>query len=89
MAADMCVAVVKYSYASGVRADNTIPWTHIIASDVYLLLKGEDTHIQNGKLSMHVVQRNSVLVGNPRQILPVEGSPNVASSGNHSSRRSH
>jgi len=62
MAADMCVAVAKYSHATGVKTDNTIPWTHVVASNVFLVLKGEDTHIQNGQLVLQVVQGNAVLV---------------------------
>lgn len=62
MAADMCVAVTKYSHATGVKADNTIPWTHIVTSNVFLVLKGEDTHIRNGQLLLQVVQGNSALV---------------------------
>jgi hypothetical protein len=62
MAADICVAVGKYSHAIGVRPDNTIPWTHVAATDLFLVLKGEDTHIQNGRLILQVVQGNSALV---------------------------
>jgi len=62
MAADMCVAVGKYSHAIGVKPDNTIPWTHVAATDLFLVLKGEDTHIQNGQLILQVVQGNSALV---------------------------
>ena len=58
----MCVAVGKYSHAIGVKPDNTIPWTHIAASDVFLVLKGENTHIQNGRLMLQVVKGNSALV---------------------------
>jgi len=62
MAADMCVAVGKYSHAIGVKPDNSIPWTHVSASDVFLVLKGKDTHIQNGQLILQVVQGNTALV---------------------------
>ena len=62
MAADMCVAVVKYSHATGVKSDNTIPWTHIVATNLFLVLKGEETHIQNGQLVLQVIQGNSALV---------------------------
>lgn len=62
MAADMCVAVGKYSHAIGVKLDNTIPWTHVAATDLFLVLKGEDTHIQNGQLILQVVQGNSAIV---------------------------
>lgn len=62
MAVDICVAVGKYSHATGVTSDNTIPWTHIVASNVFLVLKGEDTHIPNGQLLLQVVQGNSALV---------------------------
>lgn len=62
MAADMCVAVTKYSHATGVKSDNTIPWTHIVTSNVFLVLKGGNTHIRNGQLLLQVVQGNSALV---------------------------
>lgn len=62
MVTDMCVAVGKYSHAIGVKSDNTIPWTHVAATDLFLVLKGEDTHVQNGQLVMQVVQGNSALV---------------------------
>ncbi|GAB7329269.1 hypothetical protein MBLNU13_g01076t1 [Cladosporium sp. NU13] len=61
MATDMCVAVGKYSHAIGVKPDNTIPWTHVAATDLFLVLKGEDTHIQNGQLILQVIQGNSAL----------------------------
>ena len=62
MAADMCVAVGKYSHAVGVKPDNTIPWTHVAGTDLFLVLKGQDTHVQNGRLILQVVQGNSALV---------------------------
>lgn len=58
----MCVAVVKYSHATGVKSDNTITWTHIVATNLFLVLKGEETHIQNGQLVLQVIQGNSALV---------------------------
>ncbi|KAM0723437.1 hypothetical protein Q7P37_000423 [Cladosporium fusiforme] len=61
MAADICVNVAKYSHATGVLSDNTIPWTHIVASNVCLLLKGEDTDIQNGHLYLQAIQGNTAL----------------------------
>jgi hypothetical protein len=63
MAADMCVTVAKYSHAIGVNnSDHTIPWIHHTASNIFLVLKGEDTYIQNGRLIMKVVQGNTALV---------------------------
>ena len=62
MAADICVNVAKYSHAIGVQPDNTIPWTHVAASNVYLVLKGGNTHTQNDQLILQVIQGNSVLV---------------------------
>jgi hypothetical protein len=64
MAVDICVAVAKYSHATGVKPDNTIPWTHIVASNVAIVLKGEDTHIPNGQMLLQVVQGTSALVSN-------------------------
>lgn len=61
MAVDICVNVAKYSHATGVRPDNVIPWTHLVASDVFLILEGEDTHRHNGQLRLRVIQGNSVL----------------------------
>lgn len=62
MAADICVAVTKYSHATGVKPDNTIPWTHIVASNIYLVLNGKNSGFQVGDLCLLVVQANTTLV---------------------------
>lgn len=62
MSAEISVNVAKYSYATGVRPDNTIPWTHVVASNVYLVLKGENTGFQNGDVYLQVIQANTALV---------------------------
>ena len=62
MAADICFTVLKYSHATGQNADNTIPWTHIAASNLFILVKGKNTDIDNGELTMRVVQGGNVLV---------------------------
>ena len=66
MAADMCVTVTKYSHAIGEKRDGrnnvSIPWIHDEASNMFIVLKGENTYIQNGRLTMQVVQGNTVLV---------------------------
>lgn len=89
----MCVtvAVSKYSHAIGEKHDNrnnvTIPWIHHEASDIFLVLKDEDTYIQNGRLSMQVVQGNAALVRNSDHSNPSE-SPNAVI-GDRQRRRAH
>ena len=63
MATDICFPVLKFSYATGVRSDNSIPWTHLTASNIFVIVKGTETNVEDGKLSMRIVQANSVLVG--------------------------
>lgn len=68
MATDLCLPVLKYSHATGVRADNTIPWTHLQATNLFAIVKGIDTKHPDGrlkpdgKLNMRIVHDNSVLV---------------------------
>ncbi|KAK3678508.1 hypothetical protein LTR78_001805 [Recurvomyces mirabilis] len=61
MATDLCLRVLKFSHALGVRADNTIPWTHLQASDIFAVVRGKDTQIADGQLSLDVVQGTTVL----------------------------
>lgn len=62
MGTDVCVNVIKYSHATGITAENSIPWTHLVAADLYLLLKGTDTDIENGNLALSVVHGSATLV---------------------------
>ncbi|KAK4580119.1 hypothetical protein LTR86_000322 [Recurvomyces mirabilis] len=61
MATDLCLRVLKFSHALGVRADNTIPWIHLQASDIFAVVRGKDTQIADGQLSLDVVQGTTVL----------------------------
>lgn len=62
MGSDVCVDVVKYSHATGIAADNSIPWTHLQASNLFLVLNGKDTDIEDGHLTLRVVHGSAVLV---------------------------
>jgi hypothetical protein len=60
MVTDLCLSILKYSYATGQRSDNSIPWTHIVASDLFLIVKAGKEN--DADLTMRVVQGSSVLV---------------------------
>ena len=62
MATDICLPILKFSYATGVRGDNTIPWTHLSATDVFVLVNGTNSNDPNSQLTMRVVQGNNALV---------------------------
>jgi len=63
MAIDICVGCTKFSHAVGVRPeDNTIPWTHLSATDLCLLIRGQDASARDGELVLQVVQGNALLV---------------------------
>ena len=62
MATDVCFPILKFSYATGVRSDNTIPWTHLTASNIFVIVKGAKTQVEDGQLTMRIVQANTVLV---------------------------
>lgn len=68
MATDLCFSILKYSHATGVRADNTIPWTHLQANNLFAIVKGTDTHHPDGrlnpdgKLNIRIVHDTTVLV---------------------------
>ena len=62
MATDICLPVLKFSHATGVRSDHTIPWTHISASNLFVIVKGSDTHVRDGHLELRIVQGNQILV---------------------------
>ncbi|KAK3707761.1 hypothetical protein LTR37_011938 [Vermiconidia calcicola] len=59
--ADLCLSVLKLSYATGVREDNTIPWTHLTASDIFVVVKGKDVEIADQQLGLRIVQGTTVL----------------------------
>lgn len=61
MATDICLPVLKYSHAIGMR-DNTVPWTHITASDLFVIVKGVATQVVDGRLTLRIVQGTKVLV---------------------------
>ena len=71
MPTDLCHPIVKYSHATGVRIDNSIPWSHLQAENLFAIVKGTDTHHADGrlrpdgKLSMGIVDGGDVLVREP------------------------
>lgn len=56
MAIDVCLPVAKYSHADGLSSDNTVPWTHIVGVDIFLVLKGVDGAMTNNQLSLRIIQ---------------------------------
>jgi len=62
MATDLCLPLLKYSHAIGMSTDNTIPWIHLQASDLFVIVTGKNTHIVDGLLTLRVVEGNRVLV---------------------------
>ena len=66
MATDLCISVLKFSYATGQRSDNTIPWAKVAASDLFAIVKSAKDN--DRELTMRVVQGNSVLVDLSRPI---------------------
>ena len=75
MATDLCHPIVKYSHATGVRPDNSIPWSHLQSENLYAIIKGTDTHhddgrlCPDGKLIMRIVDGTNVLVREPRVLV--------------------
>ncbi|KAK0313765.1 hypothetical protein LTR01_002022 [Friedmanniomyces endolithicus] len=61
MATDLCLPLLKYSHTIGMSTDNTIPWIHLQASDLFVIVTGKNTHIVDGLLTLRVVQGNRVL----------------------------
>ncbi|KAK0326505.1 hypothetical protein LTR82_002347 [Friedmanniomyces endolithicus] len=61
MATDLCFPLLKYSHAVGMSPDNTIPWNHLQASDLFVLVTGKNTHLVDGLLTLRVVHGNRVL----------------------------
>ena len=55
---ELCFPVLKFSHATGVRSDNTIPWTHLSASDLYVVVDGVSTR----RLGFRIIQKTTVLV---------------------------
>jgi len=62
MATDICLNVLKYSYSIGGQTEQGDGWTHTVASDIFVVLKGQNTHLLDGYLNMRVVQGNKDLV---------------------------
>lgn len=44
---DICYPFLKFSYATGVRSDNTIPWTHLTADNIFVVVNGTE-HQEGG-----------------------------------------
>ena len=62
MATNLCLPLTKYSHATGVQSDNSVSWTHLIASDIVVIVKGTNTHVVDGELELRIIRGNSILV---------------------------
>ncbi|EMC99590.1 hypothetical protein BAUCODRAFT_144989 [Baudoinia panamericana UAMH 10762] len=61
MATDLCLPVLKYSHATGVRSDNTIAWTHLQAADLFTIVKGKSRAYADEDLNLRVIHGTAVL----------------------------
>lgn len=66
MAADICLPVLKLSHATNAHANESVSWTHLSSSSLFLTIKGDSA--ANTKLHMCIVERNNVLVSPPSLI---------------------
>lgn len=72
MATDLCLSVIKYSHAVGVRSDVTIPWVHLQATNLFVIVKGTSVKSPDGQLNpdarldMRIVRGTEVLVRSSR-----------------------
>lgn len=63
MATDLCLQIRKFSLAHGLHSDNSIPWIHATASDLYVVLKGENTiDVVDSELELRIIRANTVVV---------------------------
>lgn len=62
MGTDICLPVAKYSYATGLCANNTSPWSHVTSTSLFIIVKGTDKSFKDEKLMLRIVQGNEVLV---------------------------
>jgi hypothetical protein len=71
MATDICFPLVKFSYATGTRPNKSIPWAHLQADNLFVIVKGRDAYLPNGQpvldseLHMRVLKGNEDLVCHP------------------------
>lgn len=66
MGTDICLPVGKYSHATGVRDNNTVPWSHLASTSLFIIVKGTDSAaVKDEKLMLRIVQGSDVLVGLP------------------------
>lgn len=71
MATDLCTPVLKYSHAIGVNKDHTVPWTHLTASDMFMIIKGKSsTNMRDERLMLKIVHGNTVQASHDLALLP-------------------
>ncbi|GIZ39584.1 hypothetical protein CKM354_000296300 [Cercospora kikuchii] len=56
---DLCLPLAKYSYAESEKVHSSVQWTHYSAAGLCLLVQG--TAGGHGELSLHVVERTTVM----------------------------
>lgn len=63
MAIDISLPLAKYSFAMGCDAKtNTIPWEHLTAVDLFVVIKGDSSYDASGSLSLKIIYGTKVLV---------------------------
>ncbi|KAH9827781.1 hypothetical protein Tdes44962_MAKER02714 [Teratosphaeria destructans] len=67
MATNICYAVTKFSFATGLRPDASVPWQHHTSDQLFVILTGKDTRLSDGrlrpdgKLDMRIVDHTQVM----------------------------
>lgn len=62
MATDLRLPINKFSHAIGVGAGNNLPWEHLQATNLVVVVRGRDTSVPDGELIMRVVHANDTKV---------------------------
>lgn len=57
---DICLTLVKYSYAETESTSSPINWSHYSAVDLCVLVQGDDS--SHGELSLSIVDRTTYMV---------------------------
>lgn len=54
---DLCLPLLKYSYADSDTTSSSIDWTHFSAVNLCVLVQGDD--ISNGRLTLSIVDKTT------------------------------
>lgn len=81
---DLCLPLLKYSYADSDTTSSNIDWTHFSAVNLCALVQGDD--ISNGRLTLSIVDKTTHKV---LMIVTVPDLPDIADGGPRRQSISH